>query len=326
MSQISYSTIIVDCLNLLHRNWWPRRELKTSQGVYSGMEYGFLSGLLKIIKNYHPAKVFLVWDGQPTRCRTIFPEYKLQRQPIKERGLEPDWVPRIALLRDLLKDVFYTVYHPETEADEEIARITWKFDAKGYRTLVFSNDKDMQQLVTSVIHVCSFGKDEKENDIIYDYELMKAKWGVAPERIPLYRSFLGAGDVSDGIRGIPRFPTKLALEIVNQCSSIDQVLNLMEMGLADVITASQEEKIRDPENQKLVSRNYKLMELLTQKDQNPSIFPRPSGDLSKIMALCDQLEFRSIIDRPEWQLLGTTPGDLHAGDVSTGRSSNLGEV
>jgi hypothetical protein len=92
------------------------------------------------------------------------------------------------------------------------------------------------------------------------------------------------------------------------------------------LSCSQREKIEDPANQKLVALNYSLMELLTQKGQPVSIYPRPPGDLTRIMDLCNRLEFKSLIDRPEWYSYWLGASSNVPRNVSAGRPPSSGEV
>jgi DNA polymerase-1 len=307
-AEISYDYLIIDAHNFLHRNWWTRRDLKTSQGVYSGLEFGFLSGLLSLVKRYPEAQVVLVWDGEPARCRTLFPEYKLQRQPLKERALEPDWGPRIAVLREALFPLVLSVYHPEVEADDEIARLVFTPEAETKNILIFSNDKDLHQLVGDRVYLCNFEKNEDGDYFVYDGVSIQSHWGFPPERIPLYRSLLGEGDKSDGISGIPRLFRLVAKELVSQCTTIDSLLEIMARGGNDSFSLSQKKKLLDPANQAIVRRNYEIMNLSGQRGQAPDYLSQNGGRFYyEILLLCYRLELASLASREEWGILKSKP-------------------
>ena len=281
-------------MNLAFRSWWNVRSLKTSLGVHSGLEFGFIKNFLYNIRDHYPAKIILAWDGKPKKGLDLSQDYKANRD--KSVLLEePPWGPRLKKIKDLLSELVLTLYHPETEADEQIARWVFQEESKGNKTLIISNDRDLYQLVTNNTHIKTKGKQE---DRIITVQEVKDEWGVDPRRLPLLRSI--SGDSSDNIKGVPRISTSTKQGLVNRLSSnsIDELINLIDS--SPLPTLKEREKLIA--GKELINRNFKMMDLFSQVEE-PTIYGVLKGDLDQIKLFCQELELKSLVDRGEWELI-----------------------
>ena len=92
--------------------------------------------------------------------------------------------------------------------------------------------------------------------------------GVGPDKLVLFRAV--AGDSSDNIKGVPRFPRELLKEIVNQSETLDDIFKV-----ESVKYSKQIDKLRECETQ--VRANYRLMKL--QEDFEPNLV---KGDIPRV--------------------------------------------
>jgi DNA polymerase I len=314
-----YHYLLIDCHNLAIRHWWPLRELRADDGTHSGLEYGFLSGLRSLVRRWQPARPVLIWDGRSRRCLDLFPVvtqddgvrvgYKSKRENMAARYKEPDWSVRFAALRESLKSLIPTLYHPECEADEQIARWVFKAEAHGHFNLICSRDEDLKQLVSEMTHLNSFKYDFQKSEVIATVESVRSEYGISPHKLALWNSL--TGDVSDAIPGVPRLYRKTIAHLLSQVDDINQLIQLIKDGN---YTASENQKSRLRENQEIILRNYRLMELQSQRQFLPNLICYPSGDRGPLLSLCDRLSIKTLCHSEEWVWLQGLDWQLSPGN------------
>ena len=297
-----YDYLVIDCHLLAYSCWWPCRELCTSEGIHTGLEYGFVKGILALARTFHPSKLILVWDGKPVRCSTIFPKtvdsvtnvetgYKSNRVAHEDKKSELPWTPRLNKLRELFSNLCVQVYHPELEADEQIASFAHWASQLGKRTLIVSKDKDLQQLVRDNIHVTA-GIEKP----ILTPKGIEEIWLVPAEKLSLYRAV--KGDSSDGLRGVPRFPTELLVTLVNNSSSLEDLLHKALHGALK--TAKQLENFIA--NQEQVRRNHMIGDLSTQFEIKPYFMELVEPSREPMIEFLLSINCASLLHRKEWDL------------------------
>ncbi|MER8984009.1 hypothetical protein [Mesorhizobium sp. M0843] len=138
-----------------------------------------------------PDPVICVWDGPKgsQKRRDIFPGYKMGRKApdtgiyngfhLTQKTLEHSKAVQIKV--------------PGYEADDVIALLARRYASKGHLVAIYSNDKDMWQLVGEFPKHVVCGA----NPLV----------GVLPIHTRLYKTWVGDG--SDKIPGVPRFGDSL---------------------------------------------------------------------------------------------------------------------
>jgi 5'-3' exonuclease len=309
----NFNFVVVDCSNLAYRSWWNNRFRKTSQDVFCGLEYGFIQSIMMIARSWYPARLVLVWDGEPVRGLAIFPQvtdettgkvygYKAGRKNPEEKENEPDWDIRLGNLREKFRTVVPSLYHKNNEADEQIAFFTRKADSLKLTSLLISTDQDLHQLVSDYTSVLRFARNKGEDDTIWGEEEIQDYWGVEPKKLPLRWAIEGDGPVN----GIPRIPKTFILDMVNRCDSLKDLFQLIDEG-SIFQTDLQEEKFISGKD--IIERNYKLLNLHG-VDDNLFVLEGTTGNSSSIKKLCSILEMDFFTNRREWSLMeenGRTP-------------------
>src|ERR1017187_4804563 len=78
--------------NMLCRQGFVFKSLKTEDGVFTGAVFGILNCLLRLRRYYPEAKLVMVWDGKEATSkgwrRAFYPEYKANRN----HGGNPDMI------------------------------------------------------------------------------------------------------------------------------------------------------------------------------------------------------------------------------------------
>lgn len=298
-----YQNILIDSHLLAYRSWWPVRELHTSEGIASGLEYGFIKNVLALARNWQPGKIILAWDGAPTRCNAIYPKvkddsgiesgYKSNRQKHVDKETEPAWDPRFRRLRNVFLPMVTTLYQEDTEADEQIARFVHQAERNGERTIIISKDRDFHQLITPNTHLV-LGADETS---VLTPEKVELEWGLPPHKVALRRAI--EGDGSDSYAGIPRIPKDIIVALAKDSSDLENLIYRIRNGK---YCKSDKQLTKLIEGEDIIRRNYALTELKSQEQFPPTITSGTVGDVSEVVKLCQELEFESLLQRKEWGL------------------------
>ena len=145
----SDALFIIDGSYLLYRSFFAIKTLHTSSGHPTNATYGFCRAIKKIIDDFSPAYLVVVWDSKVKTFRhEKYPEYKATRQkPPNELFIQKDDIIRFleqAKVPQITVDTF--------EGDDVIAGLTKRFHT--HQSILVCPDKDMFQLLSE--HVLVF--------------------------------------------------------------------------------------------------------------------------------------------------------------------------
>ncbi|OGI40039.1 MAG: DNA polymerase I [Candidatus Muproteobacteria bacterium RBG_16_62_13] len=205
--------VLVDGSSYLYRAFHAMPALTNSRGEPTGAVYGVANMLRRLLKDYQPEHMAVVFDAPGRTFRDdIYPEYKANRPPM------PD--PLVAQIDPLHRVIeamgLPLLMVPGVEADDVIGTLAREAAAQGIATIISTGDKDMAQLVDGHVRLVDTMQDR-----IYDREAVVAKFGVPPERIIDYLALVG--DTSDNIPGVPGVGPKTAARWLNEFGSLDQL-------------------------------------------------------------------------------------------------------
>jgi len=188
--------ILVDAFWLLHKCRHSLDFLKTSRGIPTGMEYGFLKSCEALERDFKD-KVILCWESRSFRY-DLYPEYKSGRVS----KLDMD---RVKEFKNFCKQVFRNAEHEGMEADDIIASLCGK-----EKTIIYANDKDLLQLIDEQTVVVKSFYDKKYP---WDLETVQVRmYGLVPSELPLYQAWIG--DPVDSIPGSGLRKSRIASAII----------------------------------------------------------------------------------------------------------------
>jgi DNA polymerase I len=277
---------IIDGMNLAYRSHMILFESKTSEGAYSGMFFGFIRSIQSLKKRFRQYKFIVVWDHRPEHKYQILPSYKSGRTKLPSPVFK-----QIDSIKDMLANINVDQYDlVGQEADDVIATLSERFKNKEDTEdiLIYTNDKDMLQLVEEGIITVFKPKVGIHPEKFYDEEAVKERFGVAPRDLAVYRSF--EGDESDSIKGVPRVRRKIISSIVNQYKGINAIFE----SLGDI-------KLTDNERSRLVDFkdsaeiNHQIIRLDRTLDGINEV--RGGVDLDNARSFLNQFEIKVI--KPE---------------------------
>jgi len=206
--------IIIDGSSYLYRAFYALPNLKTSSGLPSGAIHGFANMLNRIINDYKPKYLLMVFDAKGTNFRhKIYKEYKANRNAMPSELSE-----QTGTIIDLVKAYGIQVIQQEdVEADDVIASAVKQIKLNNTQIIISSGDKDLAQLVTKdVVLINSF--DSK----ILDIKGVVEKFGVKPNQIFDYLCLVG--DASDNIPGVNKVGPKTAVTLLEKYKNLSGIL------------------------------------------------------------------------------------------------------
>lgn len=245
---------LIDALNLAYRAHNANFELKTGAGMFSGMFYGFVRTIFALKKKYRGYKFEVVWDRTPEHKKALQSDYKDGRTSLSDAVFG-----QVADIQAFLENSGVDQFHMHgQEADDVIASLTEKYIPDPGTIIIYSNDKDLLQLVKTGKVVVYKPKVAANPEKFYDEEAVREQFGVTPDKLACFRSF--DGDNSDNITGINRVPRKILANLVNEYLTIDRIYEtLSDQKLTEFQYSSMlEGKERVATNLKIIALNKKL--------------------------------------------------------------------
>ncbi len=211
-------TLILDGQWNLKRNFYKRRELKTSTGHLCGGSFGFIDSLRSVINKTLPDRVVVMWDGfQSGKLRyEIYPPYKANRNKDWEKtekaiatdGLySPQDQERVEFLKQKIQIQNYLdeLYIRQAEvdfieADDLIAQYILKSENDDEEIIVYSRDRDYLQLISDKVSIIT-----SDSAFIVNKKQYEEQHGHIVENELLFKCFEGDdSDKIEGVKGIKR--------------------------------------------------------------------------------------------------------------------------
>ncbi len=210
--------LIVDGNSLMHRAFHAL-PVMDHQGVYTNAIFGFLNMLLKVLKEENVRYLAVCFDEHaPTFRHTVYAEYKAGRA-----ATPPELRQQFDTIRTLLTDMgirWYTL--AGWEADDLLGTLSLKGEAAGVAPLLLTGDRDALQLVGGGTELMFTRKGISET-IRFTPARVYEEYGFSPEQVTDWKGM--AGDSSDNIPGIPGVGDKTAVKLLQQYSTLENVLS-----------------------------------------------------------------------------------------------------
>src|SRR5262245_29917616 len=210
--------LIIDGMSQAYRAYFAIRGLANTQGLPTNAIYGFAIMLKRVCEKYPPDYVCVAFDSAERTARhTQYDLYKATR-----KKMPPDLSQQMPYIRRFCEAMRIPVLERSGhEADDIIGTVTTNAVAAGLNPVVVTLDKDLYQLVDTIL-ILNTSKD----DLIVDRAKVEEMFGVSPEQIP---DLLGLwGDTSDNVPGAPGIGEKGARDLIQKFGSIETLLERTE--------------------------------------------------------------------------------------------------
>ena len=288
MTREMKTLVIIDGNALIHRAYHAIPPFKTEQGKLVNAVYGFTSILFRIIQELNPEYLVTTFDlPGPTFRNLEYKEYKAKRAKQSQELYD-----QFLLIKEIVKSIDIPIYEKKGfEADDIIGTIVEKLKDHEINKIIITGDLDTLQLVNDLTKIHTFKKGI--NDVaIYDIEAIEKRYGLTPEQIIDFKGL--KGDPSDNIPGVQGIGEKIALQLVKQFGSLENIYQNINGG--DIKPRLQSRLLEYKEDaffskylstiKKDVSIDFKLKECEFNKLNK-----------IKIIKLLEELGFNSLIKR-----------------------------
>lgn len=282
--------VLIDGHNTFIRNY-VRSPYMDSNGQRAGGTTGMIVSVRKIINDFKPANVLVVWDGEggSQRRRSIYSAYKEGRKVRLNEEYDfgetaEDRMENMRKQRNNSSELLGILGVPQAradavEADDLIAYVAGKMDHTN-GVLIVSTDQDFLQLIRQRQTIRSeFCSPDYHGDsacpgcilqsevrvyspvkkVMYDREKFISDFGVLPENFRLVKAL--AGDSSDNIEGVKGFGFKTIPKsfpfLAERAATVEDVLGAELKGVLG--KRLEEQKSRFLENLTLVDLSEPML-------------------------------------------------------------------
>ena len=163
---------VVDVSSMFFRAFYAIRPLTSSQGVPVNAVYGFISMIIKLMKEKNPDHLVFCYDRkEPSFRKDLYTDYKANRTEMPDdMQVQMPYLKRVAGLFGICD-----IELPGFEADDLIGTVARMAQKEDYDVYIVSGDKDFCQLVNKNVFLYDTMKE-----VVYDEALVKEKHGVHP--------------------------------------------------------------------------------------------------------------------------------------------------
>ena len=210
---------------LAYRSYFAfaRHPLRATSGETTSVVHGFLTALLRWLRQLEPAAVAVAFDPPgPTFRHRLDPEYKANRP---ERPA--DLVEQIPRLRQALVAMRVPLIEvPGWEADDVLATLARRTEARGDDVWVASADKDFLQLLSARVRVLRPASPGGGDDEIWGPAELHERTGLAPDQV--VDAMALSGDATDNVPGVAGVGKKTAYDLIREHGSLDRLYSELE--------------------------------------------------------------------------------------------------
>ena len=278
----SKKLFLIDGNSFCYRAFYAIRALTNSKGQPTNAIYGFVTMLNKIVKENKPDMLAVAFDMKgPTFRHKKYEDYKIQRKPMPD-----DLVGQMPHIKKMVSAYNIPVFELEGyEADDVLATIAKKAEAKGIDTFIVTGDKDALQIVDSHIKVYSTHKE----GLVYDADKVKEEYGVEPQRMIDIMSLMG--DAIDNIPGVKGIGEKTAVELITQFGSLDELYKNIDKVKGD----ARKKMLTENKDMAYLSRELAVLDenVPIRLDFNELEIKEP--DQARLFEMFKEFEFKSLL-------------------------------
>lgn len=272
--------ILVDGSSYLFRAYHALPPLTNSSGQPTGAIVGVINMLKKLVSEYHPDYMAVVFDAPGKTFRDdLYSEYKAHRPPTPE-----DLKAQIKPLHNIIQAMGLPLLLIDgVEADDVIGTLADQASKLGMHTLVSTGDKDMAQLVDEhVTLINTMSGTTMDRQGVFD------KFAVWPEQIIDYLALMG--DTVDNIPGVHKCGPKTAAKWLAEHETLDAV-----MANADQVKGKIGEYLREALPQLPLSKELTTIKRDVELDVAPKDLTPASADTDKLRELYTEIEARRLL-------------------------------
>jgi DNA polymerase-1 len=269
--------ILIDGSSYFFRAFHALPPLTNSKGQPTGAVYGVANMIKRLIKDYQPQQIAVVFDAKGKTFRDEwYPEYKAHRAPMPA-DLSSQFKPLIEVLEAMGLPLLII---DNVEADDVIGTLARIATEQKQDVVISTGDKDMAQLVNEHISLINTMSNK-----VLDIAGVKEKFGVNPEQIIDYLTLIG--DSVDNIPGVTKCGPKTAAKWLEQYETLDNLIANSSAITGKIGEYFQASLAHLPLSKRLVTIKTDLELPLSLADLTPS-----PPNRERLLELTRELEFK----------------------------------
>ncbi len=270
--------VLVDGSSYLYRAFHAMPMLTNSKGMHTGAAYGITSMLRRLLADYNPSHLAVVFDAKGKTFRDdLYAEYKANRPPMPEEMRQ-----QLDSIRSLVTALGIPLLEvPGVEADDVIGTLAEQGKKRGFDVTISTSDKDMSQLVDESVTMVN-----TMDGVVLDQKGVMEKFGVGPERIVDYLTLIG--DTVDNVPGVSKVGPKTAVKWLREFGTLDDIISH-----AGEIGGKVGENLRNCVDDLPLSRTLVTIKCDVDLDVSPDELLRSEPDSARLRELYSELEFKT---------------------------------
>ncbi len=278
---------LVDAMAHVYRAFFaPMERLRGPSGIPTKVPYLFANILRRLVKDYQPEYLGIVFDtSKPTFRDKLFEKYKAKRPPMPD-----EMVVQLPYVRRLCEAMRLPVLECDGyEADDVIGALAKQAERRNLDVYLVTNDKDMMQLVGRNVHVLRTGPGGAKGDVIVDEARVKELLGVPPEKVIDVMALMG--DSIDNIPGAKGIGEKGATELIRTYGSVEKALE----HAGEVANKRYREALQQQREQVMLSKQLAAIATDVPLELDLHALERRAPDAAALAALYRELGFTSLL-------------------------------
>lgn len=240
--------MIIDGNAVLHRAFHAIPPLATKDGLLVNAAYGFVTTLLKAIKELKPTHIAVTFDVAGGTFR-----HEANKDYKATRVKQPDELyAQIPVIKEIMSAAGVSVYEQKGfEADDVIGTITAVASRAKIESVVVTGDMDTLQLVDAHTRVYAMRKGMSDT-VMYDERAVRERYGFEPEHLIDYKAL--RGDASDNVKGVSGIGEKTASDLIVRFGTIEKLYAALERGVTEGVTARVQKMLREQKDAAVESK------------------------------------------------------------------------
>ena len=273
---------LVDGAVYAFRAFHAVNELTTSEGMPTGAIFVFTKMLMKLMADEEPEYMAIVFDaGGETERDRLYEEYKANRPEVDE-----NLVQQFPYMRQIIEALRIPVVEMKGfEADDIIATLTKQAEAEGFEVRIYTNDKDMLQLLSPNVKVY---RSDRQKVTVYDEKSFRKRYKIEPQQMPDYLGLMG--DKVDNIPGVKGIGEKSIPILLGQFRTVENIFEHI-----DEVDKKWQKKLRDGADDAILSKKLAVLNADVELGITPEGCKLPRYDSEKLEEIFHQLEFKSLM-------------------------------
>lgn len=279
--------VIIDGHAILHRAFHALPPLTTSKGDKVNAVFGFVSMILRVIRDLNPSYLAVVFDRpKPTFRKKLFDGYQAKRPK-----MDDNLIPQVSTVHKVLEEMGMQIFELDGyEADDLIGTIIEKIKEEKIDAVIVTGDRDLLQLVNIKTKVYMPVKGLSESKLFGEKEV-EEKFGIKPGQMIDYKALVG--DQSDNYPGVPGIGPKTAAGLLEKFGTLEKLYGRID----EIANECIRNKLKDNEESAEMSKKLATIIRDVPIEIDLDKCKIPDYDRPNVHHIFEELEFRTLIPR-----------------------------